>query len=157
MQSRRQQGYGQSSRGPMCQGSARESDVRITAKRLRPGRVLVLETLVGLLLIGLLSCAKESTHTLRGLASWYGERHHGGLTASGERFDMYALTAAHRTLPMGTRLRVTNLTNGRSVVVIVNDRGPWIRARIIDLSYAAAHRIGLINAGTAPIQLEVLD
>lgn len=91
-------------------------------------------------------------------ASYYGGRHHGRLTASGERFDMRALTAAHRTLPFGTKTRVTNLRNGRSVVVRINDRGPaaWTR-RAIDLSRAAAAAIGMIQAGLAPVTIEVLQ
>jgi rare lipoprotein A len=129
----------------------------MTARQLWHGGVFVLKAMIGLMLLGLLSCAKEPTHMLHGIASWYGDPHHGRLTASGERFDMYDFTAAHRTLPMGTRLRITNLTNGRSVVVTVNDRGPFIRARVVDLSYAAARRIGLIGSGTAAVQLEVLD
>jgi rare lipoprotein A len=106
--------------------------------------------------LGLHGCAKEPAHTLEGVASWYGQPHHGQPTASGERFNMYELTAAHRTLPLGTRVRVTNLSNGRSVVVTITDRGPFVKGRIIDLSYAAARRIGLIGPGTAPVQLEVL-
>ena len=89
----------------------------------------------------------------RGMASWYGESQ---MTASGERFDKHALTAAHRTLPMGTRVRVTNTRNGKSVVVRINDRGPYSKGRIIDLSEAAARQLGMIDAGVAPVQLEVL-
>src|SRR5205823_6298814 len=77
-----------------------------------------------------------------GKASWYGDPHHGRKTASGEVFDMYALTAAHRTLPLGSRVRVTNLANGRAVDVRINDRGPTLADRIIDLSYAAARALG---------------
>jgi rare lipoprotein A len=128
----------------------------VTTRGLWHGEAFVVKAMIGLTLFGLLSCAKEPTHTLRGIASWYGEPHHGRLTANGERFDMYDFTAAHRSLPMGTRVRVTNLSNGRSTVVTVNDRGPSIRGRVIDLSYAAARRIGLIGPGTAPVQLEVL-
>ena len=87
----------------------------------------------------------------RGLASWYGERHHGRRTASGETFDMRALTAAHRTLPFGTRVRVLNPATGDSVIVRINDRGPFKQGRVIDLSRAAAERIGLIRAGVAPV------
>jgi len=93
----------------------------------------------------------------RGLASWYGERFQGKPTASGEPFDMYAFTAAHRTLAFGTRVRVTNPANGRSVVVRINDRGPWVDGRIIDLSYAAARELGIIEAGVARVELRVLD
>jgi rare lipoprotein A len=115
------------------------------------------KALVTLLLLLLLSCSKEPTHTLQGTASWYGHPHHGRLTASGQRFDMHAFTAAHRSLPMGTRLRVTNLLNGRSVIVTITDRGPFVRRRVIDLSYAAAREIGMIGAGTAPVALKILE
>lgn len=91
-----------------------------------------------------------------GRASWYGRFHHGRRTASGERFDMYALTAAHRTLPLGTRLRVVNLENGRAVDVRINDRGPVIHDRIIDLSYAAARRLGGVEAGVFRVSLAPL-
>jgi rare lipoprotein A len=92
-----------------------------------------------------------------GLASWYGGFHHGRRTASGERFDMNALTAAHRTLPLGTRVRVTNMINGKSVVVRVNDRGPTPRERIIDLSRGAAAAIAAIERGVVPVQLVLVD
>jgi rare lipoprotein A len=92
-----------------------------------------------------------------GYATWYGGGHHGGPTASGERFNKNALTAAHRTLPMGTRVRVTNERNGRSVVVRINDRGPYgKRTRIIDVSEAAARQLGMIEAGVVPVRVEVL-
>jgi rare lipoprotein A len=94
--------------------------------------------------------------TQTGRASWYGHAHHGRRTASGERFDMHALTAAHPTLPFGTRLRVVNLANDRQVRVRVNDRGPWVAGRILDLSYAAARALGAINAGVIPVRLTVL-
>jgi rare lipoprotein A len=91
-----------------------------------------------------------------GSASWYGEAHHGQRTASGERFDMHALTAAHPTLPFGTRLRVVNLSNDRAVEVRINDRGPAVPGRIIDLSYAAARALGALGAGIVPVRLTVL-
>ena len=91
-----------------------------------------------------------------GAASYYADRYHGRPTASGEIFDVDALTAAHRTLPFGTRVRVTNLHNDRSVVVRVNDRGPFVAGRVIDLSPAAARRIDMIHAGVVPVRLEVL-
>ncbi len=91
-----------------------------------------------------------------GMASWYGGQHHGGPTASGERFDKNAMTAAHRTLPMNTRVRVTSKRNGRSVVVRINDRGPYGRGRIIDLSEAAAKQLDMIDAGVVPVRVEVL-
>ena len=88
-----------------------------------------------------------------GRASYYGERFRGRRTASGERFDPDGLTAAHRTLPFGTRLRVTNVRNGRSVVVRVTDRGPFHRSRVLDLSRAAARAIGMVRSGTARVRI----
>lgn len=93
---------------------------------------------------------------LAGPASWYGGKFHGRLTANGERFDKWGLTAAHRTLPFGTKVRVTNERNGRSVVVRINDRGPFHGNRVIDLSRGAAEEVGLVNSGTAPVKIEVL-
>lgn len=90
----------------------------------------------------------------RGVASWYGRKFHGEKTSSGETYDMYAMTAAHPTLPLPSYARVTNLANGRSVVVRVNDRGPFHPGRIIDLSYAAAHRIGIAQAGSGQVEVE---
>ena len=90
----------------------------------------------------------------RGVASWYGRRFHGQLTASGEPYDMYTMSAAHRLLPIPSYARVTNLANGRSVVVRVNDRGPFHGERIIDLSYAAAFRLGFADAGSAQVEVE---
>jgi rare lipoprotein A len=90
---------------------------------------------------------------IRTLASWYGEEHHGKPTASGEPFDMHALTAAHPSLPFGTLVVVTNLRNGRSVTVRVNDRGPFVRGRGIDLSYAAARALGSVGAGVVPVRI----
>lgn len=94
--------------------------------------------------------------TDRGVASWYGKKFHGKPTSSGVIYDMHAMTAAHKTLPLPTRVRVRNLTNGRSVVVLVNDRGPFVDNRIIDLSYAAAKRLDMIRAGTAMVEIEAL-
>ncbi|MBR2252750.1 MAG: septal ring lytic transglycosylase RlpA family protein [Neisseriaceae bacterium] len=91
-----------------------------------------------------------------GTASWYGGKFHGRKTASGERFNTYALTAAHRTLPMNTRLRVTNLSNGKSVIVRVNDRGPYVGKRVIDLSYSAANELGFVKRGVTKVRLERL-
>ena len=90
----------------------------------------------------------------RGLASWYGKRFHGKQTASGEIYDMYAMTAAHPTLPIPSYVRVTHVASGRSVVVRVNDRGPFHPGRVIDLSYAAAYRLGYIAAGSARVLVE---
>ena len=93
--------------------------------------------------------------TAAGRASGYGGPYHGRPTASGQIFDMYAFTAAHPTLPFGTRVRVTNLENGRSVVVVINDRGPFVRGRIIDVSRHAARQLGFERKGTAPVRVEV--
>lgn len=92
-----------------------------------------------------------------GTASWYGPKLHGGRTASGERFDQNDFTAAHPTLPLGTRVRVTNLDNGRAVVVRINDRGPATRGRLLDVSYAAARALGMLRRGTTRVRIEVLD
>ncbi|GAB6386795.1 septal ring lytic transglycosylase RlpA family protein [Stutzerimonas marianensis] len=92
-----------------------------------------------------------------GKASFYAQQHHGKLTANGERFDQGALTAAHRTLPFGTRVRVVNARNGKSVVVRINDRGPYVRGRVIDLSKAAFQRIASTRAGVIRVRLERLD
>ncbi|MGV2293346.1 septal ring lytic transglycosylase RlpA family protein [Trinickia sp. YCB016] len=92
-----------------------------------------------------------------GRASWYGTKFHGRKTASGERYNMNALTAAHKTLPLASYVRVTNTTNDKSVVVKINDRGPYVRGRIIDLSYAAARVLGLRKAGTAQVKIEGLS
>jgi rare lipoprotein A len=91
-----------------------------------------------------------------GRASWYGEKFHGRLTASGEAYDMNALTAAHRKLPFGTVVRVTSKVNGRSVTVRINDRGPFVKGRLIDLSAAAAARIGMQDEGVVEVKIEVL-
>jgi len=92
----------------------------------------------------------------RGVATWYGRRYHGKQTSSGEIYDMYAMTAAHTTLPIPSYARVTNLANGRSVVVRINDRGPFVDNRLIDLSYTAAHRIGVLAGGTAMVEVETI-
>src|SRR5687767_3097117 len=93
----------------------------------------------------------------RGEASWYGYPFHGQRTASGERYDMYLMTAAHRELPVGTVVEVKNLANGRRVQVRINDRGPFVRGRIIDLSYGAATELDMVRAGTADIELRVVE
>jgi rare lipoprotein A len=98
----------------------------------------------------------EPGQRIVGLASWYGQRHHGLSTASGERYDMHRLTAAHRTLPFGTRLRVTSVENGRSVVVRVNDRGPHVAGRLLDLSYAAAKALDMVGDGVTRVEVLVL-
>ena len=122
------------------------------------------------------SCAKKPVDTTRvpkppgeggyvieegsvqiGIASWYGIDEHNNYAASGERFSKYAYTAAHKTLPLGTVVRVTNLENGRDVIVEVNDRGPFVKGRIIDLSHAPAEAIGMIRQGTVKVKVEVVS
>ncbi len=94
----------------------------------------------------------------RGMASWYSiKTNFGTATASGERLRNHAATAAHKTLPMGTMVRVTNQTNGKSEIVRINDRGPYIKGRIIDLTVGCANRLGFLNRGIVPVKVEVLD
>lgn len=91
-----------------------------------------------------------------GLASWYGRDFHGKETSNGEIYDMYAMTAAHKTLPLGVYVKVNNRENGRETVVRINDRGPFVNGRIIDLSYSAAKQLGVLDSGTAPVKIEAL-
>jgi len=101
--------------------------------------------------------ASADGYVERGVASWYGTQFHGLRTATGEPYDMFAMTAAHKTLPLPCYARITNLSNGRSVVVRINDRGPFVANRIIDLSYTAASRLDMIRNGTAFVQVETLS
>lgn len=98
--------------------------------------------------------AASQSYREQGTASWYGKKFHGQKTSSGEVYDMYGMTAAHRTLPIPSYARVTNLANGKSVVVRINDRGPFHSERIIDLSYAAAYKLGYVTAGSARVEVE---
>lgn len=98
-----------------------------------------------------------SEFTEEGVASWYGEKFHGHLTSNGETYDMYAMSAAHKTLPLPTYVRVTNLSNDKSVVVRVNDRGPFHGNRIIDLSYVAAYKLDMLKSGTARVRVEAIQ
>ena len=105
------------------------------------------------------ACSTHNTNNkadFSGQASWYGAQHHGKKTASGERFNQNALTAAHRTLPFGTRVKVTNTLNNQSVTVRINDRGPYSKGRVIDLSRAAAAKINMIQQGVAPVRIQIL-
>lgn len=128
------------------------STARPNRKRTRAGR--------GWLALAVLALAfpfgAARAHVQEGTVSWYGAQFHDRLTASGERFDLNALTMAHPTLPFGTQVRVTNLRNGRSVVVRVNDRGPFVGHRIADLSQAAAATLGMVRKGVARVRIEVL-
>jgi rare lipoprotein A len=105
--------------------------------------------------------AKDTSHppagvaTEEGFASWYGEPYHGRATASGTRYDMWEMTAAHRTLPFGTRVHVVNLDNGRAADVTINDRGPFVEGRILDLSRAAAEALDAVGPGVIPVRLEI--
>lgn len=111
-----------------------------------------------LLLIGFDANAKTNKHhgiSGQQLASWYGPGFHGKRTASGERFNTNALTAAHKTLKLGTKVKVTNLNNNKSVIVVINDRGPYVRGRVIDLSMAAKNHLSM--GGVAPVKLEVIN
>ncbi|MEK9825986.1 MAG: septal ring lytic transglycosylase RlpA family protein, partial [Methylotenera sp.] len=96
-------------------------------------------------------------YTQRGVASWYGKRYHGKKTSSGEVYDMYAMSGAHTTLPIPSYVKVTNLSNKRTVIVRINDRGPFKHDRLIDLSYAAAHRLGLVAQGSGMVEVEWID
>lgn len=98
----------------------------------------------------------EAGATIHGPASWYGGKFHGRKTANGERYNMNDMTAAHKTLPFGAKVRVTNQHNGRSVIVRINDRGPFVGRRVIDLSRGAADAIGMIRTGVAPVRIELL-
>lgn len=139
-----------------------EQDALIAVNRLRRllGNVSPLEAIANKPSPKMRSNAATASNkvvgTLQGRASWYGPGFHGRRTASGERFDQYALTAAHKTLPFGTQVRVTNVNNGRSVVVRINDRGPYAHGRVIDLSKGSAQQIGLVGSGVGTVKLEVL-
>lgn len=119
----------------------------------------LLITLLLALGIALPSCATalQVGSVKKGQASWYGESHQGNRTASGELFDLHKLTAAHKTLPMGSQVRVTSLSSGRSVVVRINDRGPFTKGRIIDVSQAAAEQLGFVRKGTDQVRIEVVS
>lgn len=106
--------------------------------------------------VTLMASAPEVIGVSQGTASWYGPGFFGNRTANGEVFRPGTLTAAHRTLPFGTRVRVTNLRNGRSTVVRINDRGPFSGGRVIDLAHGAAQELGVVSSGLAPVRLEVL-
>lgn len=109
----------------------------------------------GMPLIGPPPAAPRPSYRQVGLASWYGPGFHGRPTASGRRFDESRLTAAHRSLPLGSRVTVTRIDNGRSVEVEINDRGPYVRGRVLDLSRAAAERLGMVDAGVARVRIEL--
>lgn len=113
--------------------------------------------LTGPATLALLPVTRPHTLSERGVASWYGCECQGNLTADGELYDMKGLTAAHRNLPFGTTIQVTNLSNNRSVVLRINDRGPIPKGRLIDVSEAAAKRLGFLRAGLVPVEVRVLQ
>ncbi|MBU0517688.1 septal ring lytic transglycosylase RlpA family protein [bacterium] len=130
---------------------------------------LLLLVLIFALLAGCTSAPRYRTDTLpppvkpggryveSGVASYYAHKFHGRATASGEIFDMYGISAAHKSLPLGTIVKVTNLDNGKTVTLPINDRGPFVKKRIIDLSYGAAQVINMIGPGTAKVRIEVVE
>lgn len=120
-----------------------------------PGKYLILLGLLSLPVLAQASDARVDIGT--GTASYYGKELHGNRTASGERFDAEAFTAAHRSLPFGSRVVVTNLANGQEVIVRVNDRGPVSKNRIMDISFGAARKIGMHRSGIAKVRLELVD
>lgn len=137
---------------------------RSTAERAFPpgirrtlAGVMIAATLLG----GVAGCAARRVPAAQGLwegnASWYGVDYHGRRAADGSRYNMYELTAAHPSLAFGTRVRVTNLGNGRKVVVTVTDRGPFVEGRIIDVSFAAAQQLDMLDDGVTVVRLEVVD
>jgi rare lipoprotein A len=130
--------------GPQAYGSAPASDAAVKGSPLADAKPLTDDG------------SDVSDFHQSGRASWYGRGFHGRRTANGERYDMHALTAAHRTLPLGSYVRVTNPATSRSVVVRINDRGPYARGRVIDLSMAAANVLDMRHAGTARVQIEGL-
>jgi rare lipoprotein A len=99
----------------------------------------------------------KSKKTLKGISSYYGEDFHGKLTANGEVYDMYGLTAAHKTLPLNTIVRVTNMENEKSLILRINDRGPYVKGRMLDCSYGAALKLGFIGNGTTKVKVEVIE
>ena len=132
-------------RGDLTGGSARERTFVVLA--------------LGIVLLG--GCARAVTaptpgHPQTGVASWYGPGFHGQPTSSGAIYDQYGMTAAHPTLPLGTRARVTNLDTGKAVEVLINDRGPFAKGRVIDLSHAAARELGMLGPGTARVSIDVV-
>ena len=99
----------------------------------------------------------KSKKIFKGISSYYGPKFHGKLTANGEIFDMYGITAAHKEIPFNTIVRVTNENNGKTQIIRINDRGPYVDGRILDCSFGAAKKLGFVNEGTAPVKIEVIE
>lgn len=151
-------------------GTSMRHRISLGHRLMKPWPGLICRRLPLLLLLSSVACslppakvqrpptsAPGSAVSQTGVASWYGPGFHGRRTASGEIYNQYDLTAAHQTLPLGSRVIVTNLENGRSVEVSINDRGPFVKGRIIDLSYAAARTLGMVRPGTIPVRIEVIE
>lgn len=125
--------------------------------------ILLLVTIMALTFFPILQLVRGKTvkannnYLITGVASWYGTYFHGRETASGQPFNMYNYTAAHRSLPLGTKVRVINPENGKSVIVQINDRGPYVKGRTIDLSYAAAKSIGIVEDGISQVKIEIIS
>ncbi len=146
----------------MCFPNHRHREKATIMKFLRPFLPIILLVAVATGCAGLTGQARIESpkgvrpeKTVYGLASWYGRDYHGRRTASGERSNMYEYTASHRALPFGTLVRVINLRNGRQVLVRINDRGPFIRGRVIDLSYVAARDLAMVETGVEKVRLEI--
>ena len=139
----------------------REATRLLNSNRIKCHQLLVKSGILLVVMILAFSCARKEyfppPDAQTGLASWYGPKFHGKTTSSREIYNMYDMTAAHRALPFGTHVMVTNLDNGKSVVVRINDRGPFIKGRIIDLSFAAAKVLDMIGSGVVPVIIEVLE
>ena len=103
------------------------------------------------------SSFNKSKKVYKGISSYYGPKFHGKLTANGEIFDMYGVTAAHKEFPFNTVVRVTNVNNGKSLIIRINDRGPYVDGRILDCSFGAAKKLGFVGDGTAPVKIEILE
>ncbi len=123
---------------------------------LRPLSILLISFIISSCALPIGKSPFTPGYVERGVASWYGEQFHGRPTSSGEIYNMYGRTAAHKLMPLGTIAKVTNLENGRCVIVKINDRGPFIRGRIIDLSYSAAAKLDIVETGLARVEIEVL-
>ena len=122
-------------------------------------RLLLLELQISNINCPLKTKSSFNTHrkTMKGISSFYAEDFHGKLTANGEVYDMYGLTAAHKTLPLNTIVRVTNISNNKSLILRINDRGPYVKGRILDCSYGAAKKLGFVNDGTTDVKIEVIE
>ncbi|MEE8437620.1 MAG: septal ring lytic transglycosylase RlpA family protein [Candidatus Neomarinimicrobiota bacterium] len=121
-----------------------------TAPRYKTGPVRIKKT-------GSIKLQRNSSKIIYGTSSYYGQDFHGKLTANGEVFDMYGLTAAHKKLPLNTIVRVTNLENNKSLILRINDRGPYVAGRILDCSYGAAKKLGFLSQGTAKVKIEIIE